>query len=77
MKINEKNLEREKYVGKDYFWEVVNELREQVKQLKIDAVMKDLHSKRLYVLNYWQKEAPAKPGESRANTLNDISQFPL
>ena len=51
-----------------------------MKQLKIDAVMKDSYSKRLYVLIYWLKKAPAKPGEenlgeSRADTLMIFRRF--
>ena len=74
LKINQNNLELEKKVDKDNFEEVINELREQVKQLKIDAVIKDSYSKRLNMLIHWLKEAPAKPGEenlgeSRADTF--------
>ena len=63
LKINQNNLELEKKVDKDNFEEVVDELREQVKQLKIDAVMKDSYSKRLNVLIHGLTEAPAKPGK--------------
>ena len=44
LKINQNNLELEKKVDEDNFEEVVDELREQVKQLKIDVVMKDSYS---------------------------------
>ena len=51
-----------------------------MKQQKIDAVMKDSYSKRLYVLIHRLKEAPAKPGEenlgeSRADTLMIFRHF--
>ena len=63
LKINQNNLELEKKVDKDNFEEVVDELREQGKQLKINAVIKDSCNKRLNVLIHGLKEAPAKPGE--------------
>ena len=80
LKINQNNLELEKKVDKDNFEEVVDELREQVKQLKIDVVMKDSYSKRLNELIHGLKEAPAKPGEenlgeSRADTLMIFRRF--
>ena len=80
LKINQNNLELEKKGDKDNFEEVINELREQVKQLKIDAVMKDSYSKRLNVLVHGLKEAPAKAGEenlgeSRADTLMIFRRF--
>ena len=80
LKIDQNNLELEKKVDKDNFEEVVDELCEQVKQLKIDAVMKDSYSKRLNVLIHGVKEAPAKPGEenfseSRADTLMIFCRF--
>ena len=79
-KINQNNQELEKKVDKDNFEEVVNELREQVKQLKIDAVMKDSYSKRLNVLIHGLTKTPAKPGkenlgESRADTLMIFRRF--
>ena len=51
-----------------------------MKQLKIDAVMKDSYCERLNVLIHGQKEAPAKPGEdnlgeSRADTLMIFRRF--
>ena len=51
-----------------------------MKQLKIDAVIKHSHSKRLNVLIHGLKEAPAKPGEenlseSRADTLMIFRRF--
>ena len=50
-----------------------------MKQLKIDAVMKDSYSKRLIVLIHGLKEAPAKPeenlGESQADTLMIFRRF--
>ena len=45
LKINQNNLDLEKKVDKDNVEKVVDELREQVKQLKIDVVMKDSYSK--------------------------------
>ena len=45
LKINQNNPDLEKKVDKDNVEKVVDELRELVKQLKIDAVMKDSYSK--------------------------------
>ena len=53
--INENNLELKK-VDKDYFEKAVDELCEQVKQLKIGAILKDSYSKRLNVLIHWLKQ---------------------
>ena len=80
MKINQNNLKLKKKVDKDNFEEVFDELREQVKQLKIDAVMKDSYSRRLNVLIHGLKEASAKPGEEnlgeiRADTLMIFRRF--
>ena len=51
-----------------------------MKQLKIDAAVKNLYSRRLNVLIHGLKEAPAKPGEenlgeSRADTLMIFCRF--
>ena len=80
LKINQNNLELEKKVDEDNFEEAVDELCEQMKQLKIAAAMKDSYSKRLNVLIHGLKEAPAKPGEenlgeSRADTLMIFCRF--